>query len=53
LKYSNELDAAVAKLHEFMFSTNQPEMNHELPSVVGEVTPLPRRGRGAKRLHAA
>lgn len=53
LKYSNELDAAVAKLHEFMFSTNQSEMNHELPSVVGEVTPLPRRGRGAKRLHAA
>ena len=53
LKYSNEVEEAYAKLHQFMFSTAKPELNHELPSVVGEVTPLPRRGRGAKRLHAA
>jgi len=53
LKYSNELDAALQKLNSFMFSTAKPETNHEPPSVVDEVAPLPVRGRGVKRLHAA
>lgn len=52
LKYSNEVEAAIAKLHSFMFTTAKPEPNHELPSVVDEVTPLPLRGRGVKRLRA-
>lgn len=53
LKYSNELEAALTKLHKFMFSSSAPRQDHEVPSVVDEVSPPPFRGRGGKRLHVA
>lgn len=52
LKYSNELEAALAKLGKFKFSSVAPEQSHEVPSVVDGVAPPSLRGRGAKRLHA-